>query len=819
MTLNTSLIIDGDASGAKRASTEAAGALRQTETAVRAAGQSAKITTLETERLQRQLVATGTAGQAAGAGLGRVVSLSGAGRFVLQNTAAQLGDVAIQLESGTGAARVLGQQLPQLLGGFGALGGVLGTVAPLLGLLAAVGIPIASVLFGIGRGADDAKDKVETFAQELKTAQTATEDADRALVLASVGGLEDARKKYGEVTDAVKGLLDAQKDLKRLDAIDLNTKLLGKLSDPAFVDGIAKRVGDVGAVAIRGNEVEISVIEQSIASLESQQRRSVERTRKSLGDEAFNNIQTSTGQVPGRSPLLDQQIDEQRARLALLKGDIANAGSALAGLKVPPELLQSIVSLRTGLATAIKAGDFRSVVELTGKLRENLIAAGEAANSPVVALLTESQGAAQEIVALFDKTADATKGATTQTKDQKDAIDKLRDSMDLEIALLRAGTPELQEQVKLRRQLKDATADQSFELTALNAILRAEKEINQTGDALAALEKRNAELKRTPLENARARAVEGLGANASDEKRADAIRLAEENFRLEQSTRGRSARAKKEQIAPADALIGRLQGELDLLRETDPVQRELIRNRTVLAEATETERAGIEALIGQLAGERQAVEANADAYNLLRDSAAQALDDLIIRGSSAKDVVEDLVKSLLSATAKGALLGEGPLGELFGGGVLGGLFPAKKAAGGMINGPGGPRDDRVPILASNGEFVVNARATSQNRALLEAINAGALPRRATGGPVGASRPVALSIAGAANASAPPPPIRVEVIMKSDLLDARIDARSEAVAGRISQSVAGQAVRVGLDNFSANELPQRLKERDFGQVIG
>ena len=44
--------------------------------------------------------------------------------------------------------------------------------------------------------------------------------------------------------------------------------------------------------------------------------------------------------------------------------------------------------------------------------------------------------------------------------------------------------------------------------------------------------------------------------------------------------------------------------------------------------------------------------------------------------------------------------------------------------GGYINGPGGPRSDSVPINASNGEFIVNARDTAKNRALLEAINSG-----------------------------------------------------------------------------------------------
>lgn len=44
--------------------------------------------------------------------------------------------------------------------------------------------------------------------------------------------------------------------------------------------------------------------------------------------------------------------------------------------------------------------------------------------------------------------------------------------------------------------------------------------------------------------------------------------------------------------------------------------------------------------------------------------------------------------------------------------------------GGVVRGPGGPTADRVPIMASAGEFVVNAAATRQNLPLLQAINSG-----------------------------------------------------------------------------------------------
>lgn len=62
--------------------------------------------------------------------------------------------------------------------------------------------------------------------------------------------------------------------------------------------------------------------------------------------------------------------------------------------------------------------------------------------------------------------------------------------------------------------------------------------------------------------------------------------------------------------------------------------------------------------------------------------------------------------------------------------------------GGRVRGPGGPRDDKVPIWASDGEHVVNAPAANKHRALLEAINAGRDPTSAMAAPSFGLPPVA-----------------------------------------------------------------------------
>jgi hypothetical protein len=48
--------------------------------------------------------------------------------------------------------------------------------------------------------------------------------------------------------------------------------------------------------------------------------------------------------------------------------------------------------------------------------------------------------------------------------------------------------------------------------------------------------------------------------------------------------------------------------------------------------------------------------------------------------------------------------------------------PVKRAGGGFVSGDGGPTEDAIHARLSNGEFVVNAEATTRHRPLLERIN-------------------------------------------------------------------------------------------------
>lgn len=54
-----------------------------------------------------------------------------------------------------------------------------------------------------------------------------------------------------------------------------------------------------------------------------------------------------------------------------------------------------------------------------------------------------------------------------------------------------------------------------------------------------------------------------------------------------------------------------------------------------------------------------------------------------------------------------------------------GIIKAQKFAfGGIVRGPGGPKDDKIPAMLSNGEYIIRAEATERYRPLLDAINFG-----------------------------------------------------------------------------------------------
>lgn len=271
---------------------------------------------------------------------------------------------------------------------------------------------------------------------------------------------------------------------------------------------------------------------------------------------------------------------------------------------------------------------------------------------------------------------------------------------------------------------------------------------------------------------------------------------------------GRSAASEAEREREAvDDLIQSLQQQLDIVRETDPVQKEMIRNRETLKAATDAEKQSVEQLIASRIAEEAAIERATENAEAFKDISWQALEGVLFRSESASDAVANLADMLAQAAAQAAFLGTGPLANLFGtadsGGLLGiigtALFPGSapgQADGGIQYGAGGPRDDLLPRWISPGEFIVNAEATSQNRALLEYINGGGLMGgqgfAAGGMPIPVPMPNSQGGGGAQSG-------RVVIsLAPSPLFDARVVEASQGVFVE------------GMEQYRAQGLPQDVE---------
>ena len=272
--------------------------------------------------------------------------------------------------------------------------------------------------------------------------------------------------------------------------------------------------------------------------------------------------------------------------------------------------------------------------------------------------------------------------------------------------------------------------------------------------------------------------------------------------------RGRGTSEAERQAEAIERLIESEQRELDLLRESDPVQRELLRHRETLAQASDAQRAAVQQLIATRIEEERQMDQLIARQEFFGDVSLDALDSLILRGEDAADVMEALKMAIARAALEAIWLGTGPLAGIFGGGGEGGLFgmifggvPGKKD-GGPIYGEGGGRQDKQLIAASPGEYIVNARAAADNFHLLEALNAGAFPRYAAGGYVGRG---GASGGGMRSADGAAGSMQIEVL-PSELFEVRVRENAERTTAR------------GLRDYDRNVAPKsysRIKKDPRG----
>lgn len=127
----------------------------------------------------------------------------------------------------------------------------------------------------------------------------------------------------------------------------------------------------------------------------------------------------------------------------------------------------------------------------------------------------------------------------------------------------------------------------------------------------------------------------------------------------------------------------------------------------------------------------------------VKANALQGLEDgllgLVNGTESVSSAFKKMVSSIIADMAR--IVIQKAILSVFGlkdGGPVGSV--GHYATGGFVSGPGGPRDDRIPAMLSNGEFVMNAAAVRRYGPAISAMNAGTVGHFADGGFVGVSYP-------------------------------------------------------------------------------
>lgn len=129
------------------------------------------------------------------------LNMSNQGRFILNNTTNQLSDMMVQFEMGTNPMRVMGQQLPQVAGGFAMLGGPIGIVAGLMGTAAAIGFPLAASFINVGEETESLEKKMKALESSISAVKAAQKQTtvSAADLLDEYGGLADRARSIFEI--------------------------------------------------------------------------------------------------------------------------------------------------------------------------------------------------------------------------------------------------------------------------------------------------------------------------------------------------------------------------------------------------------------------------------------------------------------------------------------------------------------------------------------------------------------------------------------------------------------------------------------------
>ena len=322
-----------------------------------------------------------------------------------------------------------------------------------------------------------------------------------------------------------------------------------------------------------------------------------------------------------------------------------------------------------------------------------------------------AQSIAERVTALHaerEAMAEATRAAEEKQRTEERGqatIAELTRSLQLDLEVMRTADPVMAAMLRHRQALTHATDEQRKAVEGLVAAMEEEARSQAFNDYIDQLRFDTEGQGLGELERRQRQAARRLGVDLdSDQGRivAEEVRRnleAEEARRRRERAQRGSTRSTDRERKAVDDLILSLQEELDILRETDPVQQELIRHREVLAAATEEERRLVEELIRARFDEAEALEEvqrQMEAVRQLGHDVVRGIIRDLREGATAGDilanVLDRIADRLLDMGASGiadVLFGtpkSGGTGLL--GSLLGGLFGIRmNALGDVVGAP------------------------------------------------------------------------------------------------------------------------------------
>ena len=268
---------------------------------------------VQLKTIQDNMTRVGGAGRSAGESIARTGRAFGGAGQSIQNASFQVADFAVQVSSGTSATRALSQQLPQLLGGFGAFGAVAGAAVAIL-------VPLGSALLSVRDYAAITSKSIDAMSAALETAKTP---------------LADLTEKYGNLATQIRSVaqgmaeMDAARATRSVvegaqSALDAGA---GSTFSVRFLDAMKQSWVELSAVAtIAGTEIAGAL---GNTELYSENENKLSKFRMAFGLSAEAASQFGAQYLSIQEKLKASKFDEAATQISNFKSDVAKASDAI----------------------------------------------------------------------------------------------------------------------------------------------------------------------------------------------------------------------------------------------------------------------------------------------------------------------------------------------------------------------------------------------------------------------------------------------------------------------------------------------------------